>query len=89
MEGEFEDMDVEILWAAEYFLGVTLACDDDYFRVHKIIQISCSELFHIVSLNNWALGLEKPIKMSKNFKAENSSLQILRLKIDEQTLKNM
>ena len=40
VEGEFEEKIKD--------MDVTLACDDDYIRVHKIIQISCSELFHIV-----------------------------------------
>ena len=53
---------------------MTLACDDEYFWVHKIIQISCSELFH-------------PVSDVKKEPFDNESLQILRLKIDEQTLK--
>ena len=61
VEGEFEEKIKD--------MDVTLACDDDYIRVHKIIQISCSEPFHIVSLNNRTLRLEKHIEMSKNFKA--------------------
>ena len=72
VEGEFEDKRHgcwKVLWVAEYFFDVTLACDDDYIRVHKMIQISCSELFHIVYLNNRTLRLEKTIEISKNLKA--------------------
>ena len=73
---------------------MTLACDDDHIQVHKMILISCSELFHIVSINNRTLRLEKTIEMSKNLKASNSdvkkehfdngSLEKILIKIDEQ-----
>ena len=78
-------------------MDVTLACDDDYIRVHKMVQISCSELFHTVSLNNRTLRLEKHIEMSKNFKTQNSDvkeehfdnglLKIMIFRIDEQNWK--
>ena len=46
------------------FFDVTLACDDDHIQVNKMILISCSELFHIVSINNRTLRLEKTFAMS-------------------------
>ena len=35
---KIEDMYVEIVFV-EDFIDVTLACDDDYIRAHKMIQI--------------------------------------------------
>ena len=78
-------------------MDVTLAYDDDYIWVHKMVLISCSELFHIVSLNNLTFKLGKHIEMSKNFKNQNSdvkeehfdngSLKQITVKIDEQNWK--